>query len=346
VQLEHFFEPIARPAERLRCLQRLGETLGRVIDPRQVCRATHAYRRVFYRHRDRRTRRESKYFERVSAGGWHGWADADWADAVAQLLAQLGQAPHEAMPAPPLPGAAAIKEGETSSVWRVPAGDGRTLILKRHNKAGRQAGLRGLGRASRSLAAFRKGHALLARGIVTARPAAAADLRQAGVLRETVLLTEAVDGERLSDWLRGNPAPAERRRMTRLLALMLRRMHDAGFSHRDLKAPNILVPRVPGGLPVLVDLDGLRQSLHVTDTRRAQNLMRLSVSLDEWGLARRTDRLRFLRAYLGRRGGFGPITIRSRRRGSAGPAAHLRRWWRQIARLSARKMKALQRKRA
>jgi hypothetical protein len=95
---------------------------------------------------------------------------------------------------------------------------------------------------------------------------------------------------------------------------------------------------------VLVDLDGVRKGLGVSAVRRGKDLMRLSVSLDEWGVARRTDRLRFLRAYLGRRGCPEAMTILGRRRGDRREARRLRRWWRRIARASARKMAALQRK--
>jgi serine/threonine protein kinase len=224
--------------------------------------------------------------------------------------------------------------------------DGRPAVLKRDRRAGHRGPGRGLIVPTRATAAFRKGHALLARGIATARPAAAADLWRRGAVADSLLVTEAVDGEPLSDWLRRGPAPALCRRLARDLAQMLRRMHDAGFLHRDLKAPNILVsPRGGAGVrPVLVDLDGLRQAMRVSAWRRARDLMRLSVSLDEWGVARRTDRLRFLRAYLGRRGCPGAITTRGRRRGDRRAAGRLGRWWRRIARMSERKAAALRRK--
>ena len=364
MQLEHFFEPIATAAERVRCLGRLGELLGRPLDARAVTRASEAYRRRFYRHRDQRTRRESKYFARLAVGQWRGWAAADWAEAVGEFLA----AAPSGIDAPPATAgageAAVLKEGRTSSVWRVTLPGGRPLVLKRHNRAAERA-LRNVGRPSRSLAAFRKGHAMLIRGIATARPAAAADLRGGPGRRQTVLLTEPVDGRTLPDWLRGGPPPSERRRVTWRLARAIRRLHDAGFWHRDLKAPNVLVTPPPGSRPVLVDLDGLGDGWHVSNGRRARDLMRLSVSLDEWGLARRTDRLRFLRAYLGRRGSPSAITIRARRSAGAAKArrgearearprppeslatltaANVRRWWRRIARLSARKQEALRRK--
>ena len=238
-----------------------------------------------------------------------------------------------------------LKEGRTSTVWRVVAAGGRPLIVKRHNRACERGLVHGVIGPSRSMAAFRHGHALLARGIATARPVAAADRRGGGAVRDTLVMAEVVAGEPLSDWLRRSPPAADRRRVVWKLAKMIRRMHDAGFSHRDLKAPNIIITPAggPGGQPVLVDLDGLRERPYVSARRRARDLMRLSVSLDEWGVARQTDRLRFLRTYLGARGCLGAITIR-RQRGDRRPARRLRRWWRRIARLSERKLAALRRK--
>jgi len=74
--------------------------------------------------------------------------------------------------------------------------------------------------------------------------------------------------------------------------------------------------------------------------------MRLSVSLEEWGVARRTDRMRFLKAYLGGPGRCEPVTIASRRRGRTDAARRLRRWWQRIERASVAKRKALRRKAA
>jgi len=335
VRLEHFFEPIASAAERVRCLSRLRDLVEEVPEARTVRRATVVYRRRFYPGRDRRTRRRSKYFRPVSAGPWRGWATADRAEAVEALLGA------GALDAPPA-GAEAIKDGASSSVWTVRVPDGRDLVVKRDRRAGERAG-RGF-RPSRALAGFRRGHALLARGIPTARPAAA--VRRAGDHGVALLLTEHVAGALpLPEWLRTGPPPAARRHVTWALAVLVRRMHEAGFAHRDLKAPNILV--APAGAyaePILVDLDGLRRPGRVPARRRVRDLMRLSVSLEEWGLARRTDRLRFLRGYLGRRGVPRPITVLSRRGGVTGAARRLRRWWRAAERASQRKRRALRRR--
>jgi tRNA A-37 threonylcarbamoyl transferase component Bud32 len=349
VQLEHFFEPIAFVTERLRCLDRVSQILGAVTEASLVARATADYRREFYRHRDRRTRHESKYFRRLkvpaaeTAGVWRGWATADWADAVKALL-------EKAAPTPDMPGATRLKApGRTADIWRLTLPDGRALVVKRHKRVRRGEGVSYGLLGTRSLAAFRRGHALLARGISTARPVAAVDMRRRGVVKDTLLMTEVATATMpLSEWLRQNPPASERRQLARALAQMLCRMHDAGFSHRDLKAPNILVAPCGscGPRPVLVDLDGVRATLGISAARRIKDLMRLSVSLDEWGVARRTDRLRFLRAYLGRSGRPEAITILGRQRGDRRAALRLRRWWRSIARASAHKMAALRRKKS
>jgi len=343
VQLEHFFEPIASAAERVRCLARLRDLAGEAPAAGEVARATAAYRQRFYPGRDRRTRRESKYFSRLRVGRWRGWAAADWADAVRAFLEAGGDgdplARAEAVP---------LKEGRTSAVWRVRLAGGRWVIVKRHRRAADVGPVAGALRPSRSATGLRRGHMLLVRGIATARPAAAVDLRRRGVVTDTLLLTEPVDDALpLADWLRGGPAPAARHHVTWRLARMLRRMHEAGLAHRDLKAPNILVAGAGGPRPepVLVDLDGLRRGRQVPAWRRVRDLMRLSVSLDEWGVARRTDRLRFLRTYLGAPGCPRPMAVAGRHRGRTDAARRLRQWWTRLARASARKIEALRRRR-
>jgi len=338
-RLEHFFEPIAWTAERVRCLVRLRDLAPEAPDARTVDRATATYRRRFYPGRDRRTRRRSKYFRPVSAGAWRGWATSDWAEAVEAML--------RADPAlKPPAGAEALKDSRSTSIWTVSVADGREVVIKRDRRAGARGGA-ALGRPTRAVTGFRRGHMLLVRGIATARPAAAVYRRSGGKVVDAVLLTERVAGARpLAEWLRAGPAAAARRHVTWQLARMLRRLHDAGLAHRDLKAPNILVAPAAAARPkvILVDLDGLRRPVIVSAQRRARDLMRLAVSLEEWGAARRTDHLRFLRAYLGRAGAPAPITVRGRARGSTAPGRRLRRWWRQIARAADRKRDALRRR--
>jgi tRNA A-37 threonylcarbamoyl transferase component Bud32 len=343
MQLEHFFAPLASVAERLRCLAHLRKAWSQAPLAPVVARATAAYRHAFYARRDRRTRRTGKYFRRMTAaGGWRGWAASDWAETVERLLASAADA------APPFPGATVLKAGRTSTVWRVAAPDGRTLVVKRHNRAARRQATHGLLAPSRSVAAFRKGHALLVRGIATARPAAAVDRTHHGRVTDTLVLTEHLDGAvRLPEYLASGPSARARHRLTWRLARMAARLHDLGMAHRDLKAPNVLV--VPGDgddpRPFLVDLDGLgRPRRSVSAHRRARDLMRLAVSLEEFGVSRRSDALRFLRTYLTPAGCPRPVATRGRRRGNTAAAARLRRWWKRIAHLAARKWERLRRK--
>ena len=78
------------------------------------------------------------------------------------------------------------------------------------------------------------------------------------------------------------------------LGRLLRDLHDRGVSHRDLKAPNILVA---GGLPILIDLVGVRLGVRVSDRERIRNLARLNASSLASPDITNADRLRLLRAY-------------------------------------------------
>jgi serine/threonine protein kinase len=74
-------------------------------------------------------------------------------------------------------------------------------------------------------------------------------------------------------------------------------MHDRQVAHRDLKAPNILIDGSTGN-PVLIDLVGITTDRRVSDRERVRNLARLNASFAQSAQVSRTDRWRFLRAYL------------------------------------------------
>lgn len=99
------------------------------------------------------------------------------------------------------------------------------------------------------------------------------------------------------------------------LAGKLRRMHDAGFDHRDMKFPNLLVTDDAEPQIWLLDLDHVRQWPVLPRFRAVQNLSRLNASSLNVAEIRHTVRLRFLKRYLGSqfRGGW-------------------KTWWRAIAR--------------
>lgn len=184
--------------------------------------------------------------------------------------------------------------------------------------------------------AWEMGHALRRRGIDTPCPILFAELRDGG-RPKNYLLTECIGGSlTAAEFFRTAwPAllPSERRKWlaARLgrLALQLRRLHDSGFDHRDLKFPNLLVSNDPGELRVwLLDLDGIRLWGELPAGRAAQNLARLCVSALAHQAASRSERLRFLKIYLGKQFG-----------------SEWKDWWRLIARLSLQKLARNQRRR-
>ena len=79
------------------------------------------------------------------------------------------------------------------------------------------------------------------------------------------------------------------------LGRLIRQMHEKQVAHRDLKAANILMS---GDAPVLIDLVGVVPGTPVGRRLRMKNLARLNASFLHSPNVTRTDRLRFLRAYL------------------------------------------------
>lgn len=245
------------------------------------------------------------------------------------------------------------------------------VIVKRPRARDRRRALRQLLPPSRAARGWRIGHALLNRNIATARPLALLERRLGPLVLESVLITEQLDGALdLAAHLRRERAdrsPRAWRRhkhmLTGLLARELRKLHEAGFVHRDCKAENLLV--LPGGYKrvrppgagrersgaereragaaagrvrwtrprlVWIDMDGLRLPGRAPrEGERLAALARLHVSLLGVAGLTRTDRLRFLRTWCG---GFG-----------ADPRAW-RRTWRALEPLIAAKLAAREARRA
>ena len=89
--------------------------------------------------------------------------------------------------------------------------------------------------------------------------------------------------------------PAEKVRLIDVVARWVRLMHDRGVSHRDLKAPNMLV--TPSGEVRFIDLVGVRTRRRLSPDDRVRDLGRLSASFVASHHIANADRLRFLRTY-------------------------------------------------
>jgi heptose I phosphotransferase len=123
--------------------------------------------------------------------------------------------------------------------------------------------------------------------------------------RRSLLVTKSLDGhQNLLEWLRdqtesdSHPDPEHVRRLIGELARITRDMHGAGLHHQDFYLNHLLIPngREPGGIRV-IDLGRVRQQRRLGNRWIIKDLSQLDYSSQ---LLSCRDRLRFLRAYLGR----------------------------------------------
>ncbi|MDW8221957.1 MAG: lipopolysaccharide kinase InaA family protein [Gemmatales bacterium] len=197
----------------------------------------------------------------------------------------------------------------------------------------RLAELLHLGPASRSWTnAFR----LTDRGFATARTVALLHWRSGWLPSWAFLICEKLyaywDLHQALDFLQNQDKSHQVSVLSTLihhLAQLFGRLHRHGLSYRDAKSAHILVAkdylygRVPDPDIRILDLVGLSRPLLLTRGRRVRNLARLQVSLHDHPLLSRTDRLRFLKAYL---------------RATGEHTSTWKWWWRQIAHWSRRKI--------
>ncbi len=115
-----------------------------------------------------------------------------------------------------------------------------------------------------------------------------------------------------------------RREQIASVARLIRTLHLCGWAHRDLKANNLLWGPDERGreIPWIIDLAGAWRPIRMSPARRHQNLARLNASFPGAPTCTRTDRLRFLRAYLSE---------------NSAEWRNWKSWWRAIDRATERK---------
>ena len=167
-------------------------------------------------------------------------------------------------------------------------------VFKRFRRKSWFTGIKNRLRPSAAMRSWSYGQSLRDRGLPTARPLAVLHRIRAGLPREGYLIFEFLADAVELPFAIALATGVERWQLADTLGRLLRDVHDRGVSHRDLKAPNILIV---AGRPVLIDLVGVGVGLTVTDTERIRNLARLNASFFHSSTVSRTDRLRLLRAY-------------------------------------------------
>jgi hypothetical protein len=217
-------------------------------------------------------------------------------------------------------GARLLKDSPSSTVTELDVVIGaqrRRVIYKRFRRTAWSDPWAAMVRATAAIRSWVQGQGLRERALPTPRPLAVFHRRRHGLCQEGYLLTEkvpdAVELNRFVARLADRPARERRlvlRRAIEQVARLVRELHRRQLSHRDLKATNLLVQI--GASPLastdfgdptfgrlsLIDLVGVRKHRRLTRRRRVQNLARLHTSFCRDPLLTRTDKLRFLRAYL------------------------------------------------
>jgi hypothetical protein len=278
----------------------------------------------FWRSRDQRCLVTNRYYEHIRSSVAAGYAVRDLdRSALATLLAN----PDEPFQRP---GAQSLKDSRSSTVTELEVminGVVRRAIYKRFSVTAWSDPWVNFVRLPAALRSWIFGHGLRERCMPTARPLAVLHRRRRGLSREGYLLTEkiddAVDLHRALRDLNAMPLEQGRsvlRHRIGQAAGLIRELHQRNLSHRDLKAANILVA---GDQVWLIDLVGVSRPRVLRRARRVQNLARLHASFYDQPSLTRTDKVRFLRAYLqwGLRGNGG-----------------WKKWWHEIAQATADKV--------
>jgi hypothetical protein len=140
---------------------------------------------------------------------------------------------------------------------------------------------------ARPAAELRATTKLFAAGAPVPQPVLVVAHRARGPLWSAVVGTRHVEDARDGDaWLAARPARAELLRGARAAGAAIRRFHDAGGSHADLHAKNLLVCKRADTTEVtVIDLDRARAGAPPAPARRMRELMRLVRALHKRGLA-------------------------------------------------------------
>ncbi|HKY86229.1 MAG TPA: lipopolysaccharide kinase InaA family protein [Pseudorhodoplanes sp.] len=283
-------------ADRLRFLRAyLRGTARLCADERRLIstleRRVQRHRLALWRSRQKRCLADNSEFVQVKIGACRGFARrAEWGE----LHGVIGD------PCTMLARAAIVKDSFTTAVGTLGWPQGR-MFVKSYKCQGPVYALKNLFRSSRARRGWKAGNSCHMRGIAVALPLAYLERRRFRFLRETYLLTAAVEGEdlaRLAARLRDDFRA--KRGLIRQLSRELRRMHDRGIAHRDLKAENIIAQE-RGGAEYrffIVDFDGISYG-PVSAKTRAKNLARSVRAVAANIPLTAADRLRFVKNYLG-----------------------------------------------
>ncbi len=236
----------------------------------------------------KRTESARRHAMRFHYNGFRGLAFAPIDPGMLERITALGLRPD--------PGPDALSAGRTSRNYHVGDPVVGEYMVKVYGASKRRKWLLNCFRGDRPERAVRRAMALQKRGIPSA-PVVAIAHGPGFRPRRILVLRWLGSAEPLHHVVRQRP-PSESRALVRRAAHTLRRMHDRGCRHRDLKWDNVLID--PDGRLVLLDVDGVYESRFgpARERGRARDLARLEASVSGFCIAPRGLRLRFLQAYV------------------------------------------------
>ena len=184
----------------------------------------------------------------------------------------------------------------------------RSLYIKKYNPFSLHHALASNVIRSGALRALRGARLLDKAGIATVAPVAAVENRRWGILYESFFISEEIADGKTADayWkenlqqLNGRKGVHRRLAFLRQLAVLFHKLHAQQIYHGDLKDANILVtPQERGPLVsfFLVDLEGVRRCVRLSERRKIKNLVQLYRTLGRH--VPPPQRLFFLKCYLG-----------------------------------------------
>jgi len=163
-------------------------------------------------------------------------------------------------------------------------------------------------RSSPARRAWIAAHGLTAANFRTPKPLALCEEKRTGILKKSFIIMEDISAclpcnTYVSEKFRNDSDKAiagQKRRFVSCLAISLKRLHDSGTYHHDLKANNIMIMELQDTWDFFyLDLDRVSFHKTITAKKKVKNLSQLNASIPH--SITYTDRLRFYQAYSGNR---------------------------------------------
>lgn len=132
---------------------------------------------------------------------------------------------------------------------------------------------------SRAKKSWDAAHWLLEHDIQTPKPIAVHTERQFGFIRENFYLCESLEEFRSARRILNDPAVSERNKdaLLKIMADMVRKIHDHNFVHGDLTIANFMVVDFVPDQVYLIDLNRGVHFLYLTDKRRIRDIAKMDL---------------------------------------------------------------------